>query len=477
MINYADLKWLGANEAQLIDKSRKILLQSLSGSIKHRFSQNKLHTGKLSRGCLICGQGYWSCMYINSLCTANCFYCPQNRKIKKERFPRIENKIVFANPEDYAAYLKKFGFKGASFSGGEPLLVFEKLVTYIKEVNKKLGDDFYIWVYTNGDLVTKDKLKALKEAGLDEIRFDISARDYKLHGVELAVPIIDTVTVEIPCIPEDYEILKKCLIQMQNIGVKHLNIHQLLTTKYNYKNFTNRDYTFLHHPLIPILESEMTALKLMRHALDNRIKLPINYCSCAYKVRLQDKGRRQRWAPFIKKDFEDFTELGYIRRLSIKGPPAKIKKITNIFRVNKHGGGNFKVNKSKTVILFSSFFLRHINLDAFDLTVKYFKPEIDISNNQGKNIKEIKLSSRKSIFIIKKPVFQWKELSSTAKRNFQKLFSEGINQKKNLASFFKSYNLDKKVDIYKLKQEIGNLVSVEELERLKRGLPEIYQGL
>lgn len=474
MIDYTDLKWLGTNEVQLIDKSRKTLLQSLAGSIKYSFSQNKLHTGKLSRGCLICGRGYWSCMYINRLCTANCFYCAQNRKIKKERLPRTEGKIVFANPKDYAVYLKQFGFKGVGFSGGEPFLVFEKLLTYIKEINKKLGNDFYIWVYTNGDLVTKDKLKALKEAGLDEIRFDISARGYKLHSVELAAPIIDTVTVEIPCIPEDYEILKKCLIKMQKIGVKHLNVHQLHATGNNYKNFANRNYTFLHQKLIPVLGSEMTALKLLRHALDKRINLPINYCSCAYKLRLQGKGKRERFAPFIKKDFEDLTESGYIRRLAIKGPPAKIKKIINIFRINKHDSGNFKVNKNKTVILFSSFFLRYINLDAFDLAVKYFEPEIDISNNPGKNVKEIKLSSRKNFFIIKKPVFQWEGLSSTAKRNFQKLFSEGMNQEKNLTSFFKNYNLDKKGDLRKLKREMRNLIKVGELERLKRGLHEIY---
>jgi len=179
MINYAGLKWLGANEAQLIDKSRKILLQSLASSVKYSFSQNKLHTGKLSKGCLMCGQGYWSCLHINSLCTANCFYCPQNRKRKKESLPRAEYNVVFANSEDYAAYLKKFGFKGVGFSGGEPFLVFEKLLTYIKEINRKLGDDFYIWVYTNGDLVTKDKLKALKEAGSEVCVFMLKYKEEK----------------------------------------------------------------------------------------------------------------------------------------------------------------------------------------------------------------------------------------------------------------------------------------------------------
>lgn len=63
-------------------------------------------------------------------------------------------------------------------------------------------------MYTNGYLIDKNKLITLKEAGLNEMRFNIAARHYDLKAVKMAADIIDTVTVEIPAVPEDYEILK-----------------------------------------------------------------------------------------------------------------------------------------------------------------------------------------------------------------------------------------------------------------------------
>ena len=175
---------------------------------------------------MTCGQGTWSCLFIGSLCTANCFYCPQDRKNKKDQ-PPTESGLMFDNPDDYVDYLEKFKFKGVGFSGGEPLLKYKKILTYIKKIRERLGKGIYIWLYTNGDLVDKNKLNALKEAGLNEIRFDIAARNYDLKAVKMASAIIDRVTVEIPAIPEDYEILKKCLPRMKAIGVAHLNLHQL----------------------------------------------------------------------------------------------------------------------------------------------------------------------------------------------------------------------------------------------------------
>lgn len=466
---YSDFKWVPEKEARLISESRERLLQSLSGSVRYSFLQNKLHTGKLSPGCLICGAGYWSCMFINRLCTANCFYCPRDRR--KEQPPSAE-KIIFERPQDYAAYLKKFNFKGVGFSGGESLLVFEKLLKYIGTIRKKFKDNLYIWIYTNGDLSDKDKLRELKKTGLDEIRFDISARGYGLDKVAEAVGIIKTVTVEIPCIPEDYEILKKCLIKMKKIGIRHLNIHQLYTTKYNYRNLIKRDYTFLRQKLVPVLESEISALQLIKDALRDRINLPINYCSAAYKVRLQGRGRRQRFAPFVKDDFEDLTDSGYIRCILISGSIEKIREIIKILRINNHREGYLPVKKSQ--ILLSAKLLRYINLDEFDLNVEYFQPQISESINPREKGERVTLSPGKKIIIIKKPIFRWERFSSPAKKIFQKLSAANIRLKNIPGYLFKNYNLDKKESIKRVHREIEALMNIERLEHLEKGFPEIY---
>ncbi|MBW2181334.1 MAG: radical SAM protein, partial [Deltaproteobacteria bacterium] len=198
---------------------------------------SKPYIGDLSPGCLTCINGTWSCIYINGLCTKNCFYCPQDRKIKKERSPLTDEHIKFNSVDDYINYLKRYPFEGIGFSGGEPLLVFTKLMDYIKEIRRNFGSTHYVWIYTNGDLINEERLNLLDKAGLNEIRFDASANGYDLKSIKQAVKHIKTVSIEIPAIPEDLEFIKSHLKEFEEIGVKHLNIHQLMMTKHNKDEF------------------------------------------------------------------------------------------------------------------------------------------------------------------------------------------------------------------------------------------------
>jgi len=470
---YHELKWLTEEEARRTNQERDKILKSLSNRVNYGFKQSKIYTGKLSPGCLTCGQGTWSCMFINRLCTANCFFCPQDREIKRERSPKGEG-IIFDNPNDYVDYLKKFGIKGTGFSGGECMLVFEKLLLFIKKIRQRLGKEIYVWIYTNGDLVDEDRLKRLKKAGLDEIRFNISARDYDLRRVKLATKFIKTVAVEIPAIPEDYKLLKKCILKMQEIGVDYLNIHQLVATKYNYRNFIKRNYTFLHFPRIPVLESEMVALKLIKYAIDNKIKLPINYCSQAYKARFHGRGARKRAASLVREDFERETELGYIRRLSIKDSSANIKRLVKILKENKCQESLWSLDDTKTELFLHHSLLKYIDFEKYNLIVSYFEPQLKGAISSHKNCKEIKLNARKKVFIKRRLVAQQKELSATGIEAFQKLFIEKKNSSDIFKDFFKNYNLKAKKGIDNMKKELEVLISLKTLEQLEVGFPEIY---
>ncbi len=79
-----------------------------------------------------------------------------------------------------------FGFKGISISGGEPLLTFERSLHYIEAARRELGEALHIWLYTNGTLVILDQLGKLRNAGLNEIRFDICTVNYNLTRVRMA---------------------------------------------------------------------------------------------------------------------------------------------------------------------------------------------------------------------------------------------------------------------------------------------------
>ncbi len=301
-----------------------------------KFALNNLskpYLNDISPGCWTCVNGTWSCIFMNRLCTRDCFFCLQDKQTKQPFLPVSEG-IEFEHVDEYINLLQRFHFEGVGFSGGEPFLVFDKLIEYITKIREVCNSNYYIWIYTNGDLVTKEKLKLLREAGLNELRFDLSARKYDLTPLELAVKYIDTVTVEIPAIPEDLEIIKPCLKQFEKLNIKYLILHQLLLNKINYPEFIRRDYTLLHSgPLFyDILESEIAALEFLKYAIEMKTKIGINYCSSCYKQRFQTKAFRTRAALRCKDEFESITRTGYLRRLHFECSGSEVNPIVNCLK-------------------------------------------------------------------------------------------------------------------------------------------------
>ncbi|MDZ7777523.1 MAG: hypothetical protein U5L09_18885 [Bacteroidales bacterium] len=54
--------------------------------------------------------------------------------------------------------------------------------------------------------------------------------------------------MEIPAIPEDYEMMKDLMKEMKEAGVTFLNLHQIRVTDFNYPKLKARGYTILHGP-------------------------------------------------------------------------------------------------------------------------------------------------------------------------------------------------------------------------------------
>lgn len=373
---YPELKWFTLEEAREAEQKRNRLLQDLSGKQVDSLGQlTKIFTGPLSRGCACCTEGTWSCLMINSTCTANCFFCPQDRERKREFVP-IAGGITFADPDDYMDYLDLYNFKGVAFSGGEPTLAFDDIIVLIEKIRLRFGERMYLWMYTNGDNMDTAMLQKLKGAGLDEIRFNIVHRNYDLQPLKAALKIFDLVTVEVPAIPEDIKTLKARLHQMAIIGVRHLNLHQLQATRHNYKNFMQRNYTFLHYPSnypVPIFESEMAALELVKYAVDKKISLPVHYCSQAYKFQFQNAGSRRRYAMQSMDSFEVVTEAGYIRQLTLSRASINLEQIIATFREAGVEDGLWRLENTREALSFHPSLLRHFQHISYDLSIRYFE--------------------------------------------------------------------------------------------------------
>jgi pyruvate formate-lyase activating enzyme-like uncharacterized protein len=233
----------------------------------------------------------------------------------KDEVPATQS-LTFETAESYADYINFFGFKGVSFSGGEPLLFFDRTLHYLKTVRKMCSPDLYIWMYTNGILAEEKKFRELAENGLNEIRFDIGATRYRLDKVQLAKGIIPKVTVEIPAVPEEKEKLKQLLPKLIETGVTNLNLQQLRLTKYNAPKLLKRNYTFIPAEQPIVLESELAALEIIDLAHKNKLEIGINYCSFFYKNRFQQAGFRRMLATALATPGCAITEKGFIRDLS-----------------------------------------------------------------------------------------------------------------------------------------------------------------
>lgn len=313
---YDLLSFAGPERLATAGAERSELLHWLDGQARFGYAGTKVDCNGLSPGCRRCGEGGWSCLFVNGRCNGRCFYCPT---AQDDDGPPVTNGLAFTSPEDYAAYVAALGFSGVSISGGEPLMTPELTISYLSAVRRRCGADVHLWLYTNGTLLTAELCDRLRDAGLNEIRFDLGAVRYHLKKLRLAVGRIPTVTVEIPAVPEDEELLKLKMVEMAEAGVNHLNLHQMRLTPHNFGPLTERGYTFLHGEKVTVLESELCALRLVRFGLERGIALPVNYCSFPYKRRFQHAAARRRAAQTVCAPGEVVTEPGYLRTLSAAG--------------------------------------------------------------------------------------------------------------------------------------------------------------
>ena len=399
-VAYNSLRWISEKQSLISTQERDNLLKSLRHSVTFSCKNTKVAYRNLSPGCELCVQGDWSCLFINGRCNCRCFYCPSRQD--EDSLPTT-NTIQFSNPRDYVDYIRRMGFRGVSFSGGEPLLKLDETLRYIRSIKQVFGDTAHTWLYTNGTLANVSTLRKLREAGLDEIRFDIGATELNLDAAKRAVDMIDTVTVEIPSLPEQVEIMKEKILEMRAAGIKYLNLHQLRLTLHNLPELIKRNYTFLHGERVTVFESELTALQLMYWTYTEGIPLPVNYCSFVYKNRFQRAAARKKNALFIRKPYEDITENGYIRMIEIKGEPDQLARLIDTFRQNRFDETLWIIDTRSHCLRLSALLWITIDCSLFRTSVFYAEAKILSSITYRNFFIKVTLNTQRDLFVEKIP--------------------------------------------------------------------------
>lgn len=456
---YAQLRWPTEAEARAAAARRDELEGEIGSEVQRSYAQTKLHKGELSLGCRICAEGAWMCLFVNGLCNRSCAFCPQDRALAEELPPRARLTAEAArSPAAFADYLERFGYRGVAFSGGEPLLVVERVTEFAAALRQRFGSGFYLWLYTNGDLATPERLNALKDAGIDEIRFNLSASEYSLGPVELASRVFPAVTVEVPALPEEEGRLKEFLLGARDLGVSYVNLHQLVGNENNFRSLAGRPYTFLHQPAGAVLESELVALRILRFCLEEGIAVPVQYCGQGYKSLFQEKGHRERVAAALLRPGEELTRLGYVRRLSVA----------------------LRSNPERAEVVASS---RLANLDpsAFELSVCYFdvgaygcRPTREVQDGRAGEVEEVRLPSGATAQLFRTETEHVEGLDGHAAWALGRLAVDGVSLGGVLHELLRRMAAVENADRTAFSMAAERLARCAPFEELSVGLPEIF---
>lgn len=253
-----------------------------------------VYTSALSPGCQACKAGSWDCLFLTMDCNLACPFCCSPGKTGS----RVALSALGGELEILLDNLRIAQPDGISFSGGEAFLEFDRLRHLVTVIRREFPTA-YLWVYTNGLLASAGMLAELGQLGLDEIRFNLAASGYThpqaLAHLSQAGRYIETVTVEIPAIPDQAGQLLAALPEWSRAGVQYLNLHELMYEPGSPSAAYPGPRATLTTPDGHVTEynpaSRLLVLQVMRQVAAQHLPLSVNDCSMQNKLR-QVRGRK-----------------------------------------------------------------------------------------------------------------------------------------------------------------------------------------
>lgn len=168
---------------------------------------------------------------------------------------------------------------GISYVYLEPFMEIEK---YYPVIRRFRAAGVHQHMYTNGTLATGEQLRALGEAGLDELRFNLGATDCAdsvIQAIHTAKRHIGQVGVETPMTPAFYASFLQKKQAILNTGLDFINCAELHLNENNIGNYDGEPmYISRHGYVSPVWSRELT-LKLMKTASEEGWAPVVHDCS------------------------------------------------------------------------------------------------------------------------------------------------------------------------------------------------------
>lgn len=329
-----------ARRGACADDAAKLRERLVAQGARVRNGGASISVGPLSEGCVACtGTCVSRTFAITNNCHRDCFFCfnPNQENFAyycEHDFPWREQLDELAAETSCP--------KCIALSGGEPMLRPKEALSFFRRA-KELFPGAHLRMYTSGDLLDEEKIRALRDAGLDEIRFSVKQGDSEellskvFANMKQAVGVIPTVMVEMPIIPGSKEYMQDLMLRMADVGIDGMNLLEFTYPLWNWTVFDQLGLSLKNPPFevvynysyagsIPVEGSELLCLELMLWAQEKGLPMSLHYCSLENKHRAQMRNTNEPFADSsacYAFDYEDF----FLKTVQVYGPDrAPIKE-------------------------------------------------------------------------------------------------------------------------------------------------------
>ena len=259
----------------------------------------------ISRGCEQCAMGGKLVLFVYGYCDErDCFYCPLGES-RKNVDTVYANERPVTSDEDVLIEAKRMDALGTAVTGGEPQEVLDRTCHYISLLKAEFGQDHHVHLYT-GITGTRETMRSLADAGLDEIRFHPPFDQWgELHGTEwedilyIAREEGLSPAFEIPGIRAEPEFLDF----LDDGAADFCNINQFEMSDGNAQRMRERGYE--------LEGGHMSAVDGSKEILEEMGDHPkVYFCTSVFKDAAQHRSRLKRMAESIRRDFDEVTPDG-----------------------------------------------------------------------------------------------------------------------------------------------------------------------
>lgn len=265
----------------------------INNSVEVLNDGKSLLRGWRSSACAACNVGIGTETFITSTrCPKRCFFCFNPNQANFDGRDGVLHDVVGQLEERHSQGVR---YTHLALTGGEPLLHKDQAVAFIKRA-RELYPNVHTRLYTSGFGADEPTLEALRDAGLNEIRFSVKTEDVPwpnagtegagdalatgsvpqgeaagegasaagspdaasgpspcapmfppaieetLAQMALATRYIPDVMVEMPVLPDQLELMKALLVRLDAIGARGINLLELGYPFFNAAEFARRGY-------------------------------------------------------------------------------------------------------------------------------------------------------------------------------------------------------------------------------------------